>query len=108
MMGTILLRHVEALGMAGSLSRLSHSARLVLYVMALNARDTPTKTDPGRTYFRGWEHLAYAALGRETYNRNAEESIRRAIGELIDAGYVKPSGRRHGSRRGPAMYELHL
>lgn len=105
-MGTILLRQVEAAGMAGRLLRVSHSARICLYVMALNAHDYGTKDAPGKTYFRGWEHLARAALGRPTYDRTAEELVRRAVAELVAAGFVKPTGRRHGMRHGAALYEL--
>jgi hypothetical protein len=76
--------------------------------MALNAHDNGSSDAPASTYFRGWEHLARAALGRTTYDRNAEESIRRALVELTDAGLVKATGRRHGERHGRAMYELTL
>lgn len=107
-MGTMLLRQMEARAMGGALSTLSPNARLVLFVMCLNARDTGTKTDPGRTYFRGWEHLAHVALARSEYDRAAEVAVLRAIRELTDAGWIKQVGRRHGMRHGKAMYELHL
>lgn len=94
--------------MAGRFVELGGNAHRVLLIMALNAHDDGTKTIPARTYFRGWEHLARAALGRDEYDAAAEQSVRRALVELVDNGLVKPVGRRRGNRRGAAMYELML
>ena len=94
--------------MAGRLAGLSHSARLCLFVMAMNAHDTGTSDAPASTYFRGWQHLALAALGRTTYDDAAERAVNRAIAELVDAGFVKVKGRRHGERHGNVLYELTL
>jgi hypothetical protein len=102
----MLWRQVETLGMAGRLDRLSHSARLVLYCMAMNAHDKGTDTTPRAIYFRGWEHLAHAALGREEYDESAERMVARAVAECVATGYVKPVGRRHDSRHGAALYQL--
>jgi hypothetical protein len=76
--------------------------------MALNAHDTGTRDAPARTYFRGWEHLALAALGREAYDDAAMHAVKRAVAELVGAGLVKPKGRRHGERQGRVLYELTL
>lgn len=94
--------------MGGRLSDVSPNARLCLYVMALNAHDTGTNDAPPRTYFRGWQHLASAALGRLAYDRADEEAVRRAVVELARVGYVKPVGRRNQSRHGHAMYEINV
>jgi hypothetical protein len=99
---------VEARAMGGALVGLSHSARAVLFVMAMNAHDTGNADTPPRTYFRGWEHLARVALGRATYDDNAEHAVKRALRELVDAGYVKQTGRRHGERHGRVLYEIHI
>jgi hypothetical protein len=107
-MGTQLLRRVEALGMAGRLADVSVNARLCLYVMALNAHDNGSSDAPAATYFRGWEHLARAALGRLTYGAADEQAVRRAVAELVNIGYIKPVGRRNASRHGYAMYEVTL
>jgi hypothetical protein len=107
-MGTQLIRQVETLGLGGRLTHLGNPARLCLYVMALNAHDTGTKTVPARIYFRGWEHLARTALGRDEYDHAAECAVGRAIAELVAAGLVKPVGRRNGNRRGATLYELLL
>jgi hypothetical protein len=107
-MGTQVFRQVEALGMAGRLNALTHSERACLYVMAMNAHDTGTSDAPARTYFRGWEHLARVALGRTTYDDAAEHAVKRAIRGLVDAGFVKAKGRRHGERHGNVLYELTL
>lgn len=105
-MGTQILRHLEAVAMGGRLATLSANARLVLWVMALNARDMETEQEPRSTYFRGWEHLARAGLGREEYDDAARQAVQRAVKELVDTGWIKPVGRRHGTRNGLAMYEL--
>lgn len=96
--------------MGGRLDALSHAARITLYVMAMSAHDTGTNDGPARTYWRGWPHLASAALGRggHAYGRADEEAVRRAVAELADRGLVKRVGRRHGERQAPAMYELTL
>jgi hypothetical protein len=94
--------------MGGALAELSPSARTVLFVMALNAHDSGTKTDPARTYFRGWEHLARVALGRTEYDDAGRQAVQRIIRELQDTGWIKTVGRRHGSRHGLALYELHI
>jgi hypothetical protein len=106
--GTQLLRTLEARAMGGALDGLSPRAIACLYVMALNAHDTGTKFDPARTYFRGWEHLAAAALGRVPYAAKDERAVARVIAELIDAGWIKAMGRRHGDRQAAALYELHI
>jgi len=105
-MGTTLARQIEMAGMAGLLSGLSPAAISCAHIIALNAHDTGTKTIPARIYFRGWEHLARAALGRATYDDAAERAVARALTELIDAGLIKPIGRRSGRRTGLAMYEV--
>jgi hypothetical protein len=97
---------VTALGTAGRLAGLSPAAISCLHVMALNARDRPSKTEAARTYFAGWDHLSRAALGRLDYDAAAERAVARAVRELIDAGHVKPIGRRNGVRQGAVMYEL--
>jgi hypothetical protein len=102
------MRQVEALGMAGRLTELTPNAHRVLLIMALNAHDTGTKTSPARTYFRGWDHLAAAALGRTEYEHADKLAVQRAVADLLDAGFVKHVGRRHGNRHGSAMYELML
>lgn len=107
-MGTQLLRALEARAMAGSLVGLTPNAHRVLFVMALNAHDVGTKDAPARTYFRGWEHLARAALARDQYDAADERAVARVIRELTDAGWVKMTGRRRGLRTGLAMYELHI
>jgi hypothetical protein len=107
-MGTQLMRRVEALGMAGRLDDVGPNAHRVLLIMALNAHDTGTPDAPASTYFRGWPHLAHAALGRRTYDDAAERAVGRAIAELARVGYVKQTGRRHENRHAPAMYELTL
>lgn len=94
--------------MSGRTARLSHSARLVLFGMAAVAHDTGTKTKPRAQYWGGWEWLARACLGRTEYDAVAKAMVGRAIRELIDAGFVKPLGRRRGDRQGPAIYELTL
>lgn len=94
--------------MGGALSGLTPQARTTLLVMALNAHDTGTKTDPARTYFRGWEHIAQVALGRDVYDRPAKQAVERVIRELQEAGWIKQTGRRHGTRHGLSMYELHI
>jgi hypothetical protein len=108
LMGTQLLRMLEARAMGGALEDLTPNARLALFVMALNARDTEAEQDPAHTYFRGWEHLARVALGRATYDDAARQAVRRTVRELTDAGWIKTTGRRHGQRTGLAMYELHM
>lgn len=107
-MGTQLLRILEARAMGGALQDMTPNARLALFVMALNARDTGTPDAPARTYFRGWEHLAAVALGRPTYDPPAERAVARIIRELTDTGWIKTTGRRNGTRTGLAMYELHM
>lgn len=107
-MGYQLTREVEALGVGGRLAGLSTAALACLWVMAANAHDTGTKTTPARVYFRGWDHLAMCALGVETYDESARRRMVRPIGQLVDAGLIKPVGRRHGNRHGRAMYELTL
>jgi len=92
--------------MAGRYRDLSANARLVMFTMALNARDTGTEHEPARTYFRGWEHLAQVALARDGYDATIERAVNRAVRELVDAGAIKVVGRRHGTRHGLAMYEL--
>lgn len=102
------MRQVEALGMGGALAVLTPNEHHVVWVMALNAHDTGTKDAPARTYFRGWEHLARVALRRPTYDDAAEQAVAVAIRGLVDKGFVKRAGRRHGARHTPAMYELTL
>ena len=105
-MGTQLLRIVEA--HTKLLGTLSPNARTALYVMALNAHDHGTTDAPPRTYFRGWDHLAAAALGREEYDSAAHRAVARVIRELTDAGLIVTAGRRNGSPTGRVMYRLTL
>lgn len=104
--GTQLLRIVEA--HPKLLGSLSANARTALYVMALNAHDNGTNDAPPRTYFRGWDHLARAALGREEYDHAAELAVGRVIRELTDAGLIVTAGRRNGKPTGRVLYRLTL
>lgn len=94
--------------MGGRLADIGPNAHRVLLIMALNAHDTGSREAPPATYFRGWEHLARAALGRLSYDDAAEQAVRRAVAELVRVGYVKPVGRRNESRHGYAQYEVTL
>lgn len=106
--GYTLCVEVTLLATMGRLTDLSSNARLCLFVMALTARDKPSKHEPAHIYFGGWEYLARAALNRDQYDSAAERAVARAVGDLVTAGLVKPVGRRHGQRQGAAMYELVL
>jgi hypothetical protein len=105
--GRQLSNEVIALSTAGSLPGLSTNARLVLYAMAHYAHDNgrPPET-PARCYFGGWELLA-GYMGCDKYNRSAHERIRRAVAELVEAGYIVPRGRR-GGRHGPRIYFINV
>lgn len=105
-MGTQLLRIVES--HPKLLGGLSPNARTMLYVLALNAHDRETEDAPARVYFRGWAHLAGAALGREVYDHAAELAVGRVVRELNQAGLIEHDGRRHGRQQGPVMYRLVL
>lgn len=104
--GTQLLAYVEAMAMGGRLGELSPNAHRCLLVMAFTAHDRGTNDAPAHTYFRGWDHLARAALCRDVYDRPAERAVARCVRELTDAGLIKTVGRRNGVRQGRAMYEV--
>lgn len=107
-MGYQLLRQAEAKALGGGLDDLSSSARAVLFVMCLNARDMPTEDEVDALYFRGLEHLARTALGTGAYTPSHQRMARRAIAELVDQKLVEPTGRRHGTRHGFGMYRITL
>lgn len=94
--------------MAGALSTLTPNEAACLWVLALNARDTSTDDTPAHVYFRGWEHLALAALRRPEYDLAAEQAVARAMRGLANKGYVKRVGRRRGQQHGPVQYEVTL
>lgn len=104
--GWHLTTDATTLGLTGRLAGLSPAAISTLYVMAHVAIDKPTKRDPARVYFAGWEYLARTAFGRSEYDGAAHRAVARAVRELLDAGLIKDVGRRHGMRRGAVMYEL--
>ncbi len=104
--GIQLLAYVEAMAMGGRLGDLSANAHRCLLVMAFTAHDKGTNDAPARTYFRGWDHLARAALCRDVYDAPAKQAVARAVRELTDAGLIKYVGRRNGMRQGRAMYEV--
>lgn len=106
LVGYHLTDAVGLLGMTGRLAGLSGNAIACLYVMAHVALDKPTKHEQARVYFAGWEYLARTALGRLDYSDTERRAVARALRELIDAGLVKPIGRRNGVRQGAVMYEL--
>jgi hypothetical protein len=81
------------------------TAVVVLYCMALDARDTASSREPAAHYFRGWPHLV-AVLGYEPGTRAGEEAVRKAIAELRTRGLVEPVARR--GKRGNRVYRLHL
>jgi hypothetical protein len=105
-MGFHLTDNITLLGMTGRLGELSPAAIGCLLVMAHVALDKPTKRDPARIYFGGWEYLGRAALGRTDYDAAAHRAVARAVRELVDVGLVKDVGRRNGMRHGAVMYEL--
>lgn len=99
---------------------LSTSARLVLIVMCLHARDTPSENQPERLYDGGWELLAWEALGRwgtapntraTAKDRAAHQATYRAVRELLDAGLIKQERSTYdplvqGPRRGASAYRI--
>lgn len=99
---------VRVAALSGRLAGLTPTAILCLHVMAQVALDKPTKTEPARIYFAGWEYLALAGLGREEYDAAAEKTVERAVRQLVERGLVKPVGRRNGVRAGATLYELVL
>lgn len=93
-MGNQLARHVEALAMDGSrLKGLGQSARLALFVMALDAHDTGTKKIPPAVYFRGWPHLA-RMLGHDGLTPSGQSAVARAVRQLTAAGLIERSDER--------------
>lgn len=107
-MGYQLLRQAEAKAMGGGLSDLTPTARLVLLVMCLNARDMKSEEEADAVYFRGHEHLARVALAQPEYSPTAERAVRRYVAELVDAKLIEATGRRHGTRHGFGMYRITL
>lgn len=78
---------------------------LVLWVMAINARDDAEGRDVALVYFRGWPHLA-AVLGYPAWDERAHRAIARHVADLTSRGLVEPVSRR--GRRGNRVYRLHL
>lgn len=90
---------------------LSNRAFRVLVRMALSALDkTNERGQPPGLYWGGWEVLALS-LGRQdletpSARRLAQETVRRAIQELVAAGLVTPL---HVAQRGTRQtYQLNL
>ena len=88
-MGNQLLRQVEALAMGGRLDGITNASKTVLFIMALNAHDKGTQTTPEACYFRGWAHIASAALGHRGLTPAGERAVARSISELTTAGLIK-------------------
>lgn len=74
----------------------THAARTILLVMAHRAKDT----DQSPQYFGGSAYLALR-LGYALESPTGERAVRRAIGELVDLGYIEqiPGLPRHHKRR---------
>jgi hypothetical protein len=96
-MGYQLLRQAEAKAMGGGLSDLTPTARLVLLVMCLNARDMKSEEEADALYFRGHEHLARVALGRTSYTVTDKRKVAQYVAELVAA-----------TRHGFGMYRITL
>jgi hypothetical protein len=106
--GSELHAAVAAKAMGGGLVSLSGPAYAVLLAMAVVARDRDTAKMERHLYFGGWEWLAAVALRRPPPYADADrQAVRRAVAELVDAGYVKRRGRIAG-RQSTALYELTL
>lgn len=109
MVGNQLARQVEALAMDGQrLKGITPAARLVLFVMAMDAHDTGTKKLPPAYYFRGWGHLA-RMLGHEgIQTAGGHSAVARAIRQLVAAGLIERDDSARPSDWFAAGYRLTL
>lgn len=64
---------------------ISHAAARALIYMARMTRDA----DSPPVYWGGWADLATLGMGYREYDRKAQQAVRRAIRELLEAGIIK-------------------
>lgn len=76
---------------------LSPTARLVLVGMCHTARDKEAEGVPARTYWGGHGHLSIVITGDDT--PAGRQRVKRAIGELIEAGAIERIGSAHRARQ---------